>query len=41
MSREGVPDDHGPETDWGEHVTDAEYGGEQRERTRIVGRRRR
>ena len=27
---EGVPDGHGPETDWGEHVTDAEYRGEQR-----------
>jgi len=26
---EGVPDGQGPETDWGEHVTDAEYGAER------------
>ena len=26
---EGVPEGQGPETDWGEHVTDAEYSGEQ------------
>ena len=26
---EGVPDGKGPETDWGEQVTDAEYRGEQ------------
>ncbi len=24
---EGVAEGHGPETNWGEHVTDAEYGG--------------
>jgi hypothetical protein len=23
---EAVPEDQGPETKWGEHVTDAEYG---------------
>jgi quercetin dioxygenase-like cupin family protein len=27
---EGVPEGQGPEADWGEHVTDAEYRGEQR-----------
>ena len=26
---EAVPEDQGPETDWREHVTDAEYRGEQ------------
>ena len=26
---EGVEDGHGPETQWGAHVTDAEYRGEQ------------
>lgn len=26
---EGVPEGHGPEANWGEHVTDAEYHGEQ------------
>jgi hypothetical protein len=26
---EGVPAGQGPEADWGEHVTDAEYRGEQ------------
>jgi quercetin dioxygenase-like cupin family protein len=31
---EGVPEDQGPETTWGEHLTDAEYRGEQPERRR-------
>jgi quercetin dioxygenase-like cupin family protein len=26
---EGVPEAHGPETEWGAHVTDAEYRGEK------------